>query len=68
MKCSSCQTGDSIRPVTSDDLSRLSYLTRIVKESLRIIPAVPMVARSLDEDVVLGKVNLSWTPPYSPNV
>lgn len=68
MKCSSCQTGDSIRPVTSDDLSRLSYLTRIVKESLRIIPAVPMVARSLDEDIVLGKVNLSWTPPYSPNV
>eukprot|EP00057_Strongylocentrotus_purpuratus_P003571 XP_003726922.1 PREDICTED: cytochrome P450 4V2 [Strongylocentrotus purpuratus] len=49
--------GDSIRPVTSDDLSRLSYLTRIVKESLRIIPAVPMVARSLDEDIVLdGKV------------
>lgn len=68
MKYSSCQTGDSIRPVTSDDLSRLSYLTRIVKESLRIIPAVPMVARSLDEDIVLGKVNLSWSPPYSPKV
>ncbi|XP_030835606.1 cytochrome P450 4V2-like [Strongylocentrotus purpuratus] len=49
--------GDSMRPVTSDDLSRLQYLTCVVKETLRLIPSVPSIFRKLDEDIMLdGKV------------
>lgn len=47
-------TGDSMRPVTSDDLSRLQYLTCVVKETLRLIPSVPSIFRKLDEDIMLG--------------
>ena len=48
-------TGDSDRPVTSDDLSKLSYLNRVVKEALRMVPSVPLIVRTLDDDIVLGK-------------
>nr|XP_054759900.1 cytochrome P450 4V2-like [Lytechinus pictus] len=49
--------GKSDRPVTSDDLSKLPYLSRVVKETLRITPPVPGIARELDEDIVIdGKV------------
>ncbi|XP_054774215.2 cytochrome P450 4V2-like [Lytechinus pictus] len=49
--------GDSLRPVTSDDLPRLPYLTCVIKETLRILPSVPSIFRKLDEDIILdGKV------------
>nr|XP_054774215.1 cytochrome P450 4V2-like isoform X1 [Lytechinus pictus] len=49
--------GDSLRPVTSDDISRLPYLTCVIKETLRILPSVPSIFRKLDEDIILdGKV------------
>lgn len=47
--------GESERPVTSDDLSRLPYLSRVIKETLRITPPVPGLSRELDEDIVVGK-------------
>ncbi|XP_071498886.1 cytochrome P450 4V2-like [Diadema antillarum] len=49
--------GDSDRHVTTDDLAKLSYLTCVVKESLRVLPPVPGMSRTLDSDIVLdGKV------------
>eukprot|EP00057_Strongylocentrotus_purpuratus_P030954 XP_783176.3 PREDICTED: cytochrome P450 4V2 [Strongylocentrotus purpuratus] len=49
--------GESERPVTSDDLSKLPYLSRVIKETLRITPPVPGLSRELDEDIVVdGKV------------
>ncbi|XP_030855600.1 cytochrome P450 4V2 isoform X2 [Strongylocentrotus purpuratus] len=49
--------GDSERPITSDDLSELSYLSCVVKESLRLLPSVPGIGRDLDEDIIVnGKV------------
>ena len=46
---------DSERPITSDDLSELSYLSCVVKESLRILPSVPGVSRDLDEDTIVSE-------------
>ena len=49
-----CSKGKSEKPVTSEDLSKLPYLTRVVKEALRIIPSVQAVDRELHQDIVLG--------------
>ncbi|XP_038061793.1 cytochrome P450 4V2-like isoform X2 [Patiria miniata] len=46
--------GDNQEPATSDQLQRLHYLTCVVKETLRIFPSVPFIARILEEDCVLG--------------
>ncbi len=42
--------GDRDRDVTADDLPRMKYLDRCVKEALRIFPVVPIMTRSLLED------------------
>ncbi|XP_071498869.1 cytochrome P450 4V2-like [Diadema antillarum] len=45
--------GDSDRPITADDLQKLQYLSCVLKETLRICPSVPMIARDLREDCIL---------------
>ncbi|EPQ05642.1 Cytochrome P450 4V3 [Myotis brandtii] len=42
--------GNSDRPVTSEDLKKLKYLECVIKETLRIFPSVPIIARGLNED------------------
>ena len=54
LHCFIRETGGSDRPVTSDDLAKMTYLTCVMKETLRISPSVPVVVRSLEEDIVLG--------------
>ena len=44
------------RPITPDDLQKLTYLTCVLKETLRILPSVPLVARDLEDDCFIGKV------------
>ncbi|XP_056624881.1 cytochrome P450 4V2 isoform X1 [Triplophysa dalaica] len=41
--------GSSLRHVEVEDLKKLRYLECVIKESLRIFPAVPLFARSLCE-------------------
>lgn len=44
------------RDVEKKDLSQLVYLEAVIKESLRICPVVPAVARYVDKDVKLSEL------------
>ncbi|XP_045541543.1 cytochrome P450 4C1-like [Papilio machaon] len=45
--------GDSDRPLVKEDLLKLKYLERVLKESLRLFPPVPFIIRKVLEDVTL---------------
>lgn len=44
---------DKTRAITTDDLSRLKYLECCIKESLRLYPSVPAIAREATQDFKL---------------
>ena len=41
------------RECTVEDLSRMNYLEMVIKESLRLYPSVPVMARYLDEEITI---------------
>lgn len=43
------------RPVTFNDTLQMKYLERVILESLRMYPPVPIIARKVNEDVKLGE-------------
>nr|QZP43555.1 cytochrome P450 monooxygenase CYP341A43 [Ephestia elutella] len=45
--------GDSDRPLIKEDLTKLKYLERVVKESLRLFPPVPFIIRKILEETKL---------------
>jgi cytochrome P450 len=47
--------GTSSRSLTMDDLNELKYLECVLKEALRIYPAVPIIHREFTEDCTIGK-------------
>lgn len=47
--------GDSDRQCTFQDTLEMKYLERVIMETLRLFPPVPIIARQLNEDVKLGK-------------
>ncbi|XP_037503779.2 cytochrome P450 4c3 isoform X2 [Rhipicephalus sanguineus] len=49
---------DKQRSVTVEDIKKLKYLDCVIKESLRLYPPVPLVARNIDEDVHIGKYTI----------
>ncbi|GMS93170.1 hypothetical protein PENTCL1PPCAC_15345, partial [Pristionchus entomophagus] len=51
--------GDDVtRDPTENDIKRLSYLERCIKEGLRLMPSVPLLARTLSEDLHIEGVTL----------
>ncbi|XP_068625402.1 cytochrome P450 4C1-like [Battus philenor] len=50
--------GKSDRDVTKIDLSRLVYLDAALKESIRLYPVAPYIARLLDRDIKLKNLTL----------
>lgn len=45
--------GKEDRPITYEDLGELRYLEACIKETLRLYPSVPIIARLLTEDIVI---------------
>ncbi len=48
-------SGDSDREPTMDDLRDMKYLEMCIKEALRVLPTVPMIAREITEDTEVCK-------------
>ncbi|XP_069363039.1 cytochrome P450 4V2-like isoform X3 [Maniola hyperantus] len=50
--------GDEDRDVTKQDLSQLVYLEAVLKETIRMYPLAPIIARKLDQDIRLRNYTL----------
>lgn len=52
--------GDSDRPATFNDTLQMKYLERVILETLRMYPPVPIIARELKRDAKIGKNHLDY--------
>lgn len=50
--------GSSDRMPTYQDVMGMNYLKRVLQESLRLHPSVPIISRKFEVDIQLSKSNL----------
>ncbi|XP_046828217.1 cytochrome P450 4C1-like isoform X1 [Vespa crabro] len=55
-----CSDDPKSIPMTYDDIKSMKLLERVIKETLRLFPAVPIIARKVTQDI---KVTSNWTIP-----
>lgn len=48
--------GNSDRDITKEDLQNLRYLEMVIKETLRMFPAITLFQRQLAVDLKIGKL------------
>lgn len=41
-------------PIDKNDLTRMTYTDKVIKESMRIFPPAPFIGRQLTEDLKIG--------------
>lgn len=46
----------SDRKICCEDLPKLKYLEMVIKETMRLFPAGPLIVRMITEDVQLGQL------------
>jgi cytochrome P450 len=61
-----------VTDITSEHMRDMRYLDRVIKESLRMWPSIPFVARQMTEDLTVGKLSdwpiLQLTPEQQINI
>ncbi|XP_050434178.1 cytochrome P450 4g15-like [Adelges cooleyi] len=51
-------SGDSNRPPTYEDIQKMDYLERVIKETMRLYPSAPIVARTVENGMTIGKYQI----------
>lgn len=46
--------GNNDREATLEDINQMDYMERVIKETLRVLPIVPLISRYVDKDIKLG--------------
>ncbi|XP_076330036.1 cytochrome P450 4c3-like [Tachypleus tridentatus] len=49
---------DKDRPITADDLKQMKYMELVLKETQRVFPSAPFIARDLVEDLNVSKYTI----------
>lgn len=55
---------DQKMDITQEDIKNMPYLDALIKEALRFFPVVPVLTRSLKEDMCLGEVTIPKGTEY----